>query len=264
MRTILCDTEISWDESGDGPLLLLVHGLPFQKGMWTDILPFLETRFRVARIDLPGFGASAVPSQPPSMDVYADILAAFLRERAAAISLVVGHSMGGYALLNLATRHPRALDGLVMLDSRAIADEPEQASNRLAMATRLRTEAPEFVAEAMLPKMPRKGGGDQALSQRIREAMNPLRADGIAWCQRAIAVRPDYSARLGSILQPALVLTGMHDAIVPLEESGIMAANFHAGRLAVIDDAGHCPMMEKPRETAEALVAWARGAGFLA
>lgn len=264
MKTILCDTEISWDESGDGPLLLLVHGLPFQKGMWADIVPFLEPRFRVARIDLPGFGESAVPAKPPSMDVYADILAAFLRERAAAVSLVVGHSLGGYVLLNLATRHPRALDGLVMLDSRAIADEPEQAANRQAIALRLRTESPEFVAEAMLPKMPRKGGVDQALGKRIRERMNPLRADGIAWSQQAIAARPDYSARLGSIHQPALVLTGMHDAIVPLEESGIMAANFHAGRLAVIDDAGHCPMLEKPRQTADALIAWAKGAGFLA
>jgi len=251
-----CD--ISWSETGSGPLLVLVHGLPFHKGLWSEVSPRLQKQFRVVSLDLPGFGESSVSPEAPSMDAYADVLAAFLERHASAPAIVAGHSMGGYALLNLASRRPDRLAALAMVCSRATADSTDQAANRLAMATRLRTESADFVAEAMLPRMPRKGSMDLGLLGRVRAAMDPLRPDGIAWCQRAIAGRPDFSARLGSIPLPALVLAGSHDQVVPLEESGIMAANFRQGRLAVIEDAGHCPMIEKPRETADALLSWAR------
>ena len=263
MITRILDTDISWTMSGTGPLLLLVHGLPFQKAMWNDIVPLLEPHFRVARLDLPGFGESSPPSGTPSMSGYADILEAFLRGLGDERAVVVGHSMGGYALLDLAERFPQRLHGLVMLCSRAIADTPDQVANRKAMALRLRTESPEFVAELMMPRMVRQGSADVALRKRVREAMDPLRAEGIAWCQLAIAARPDFSVRLGGIATPALVIAGSHDAVVPLEESGIMAANFPSGRLAVIENAGHMPMIEQPRETAAALIDWTRSVKIL-
>lgn len=263
MITRILGIDLSWTVSGSGPLLLLVHGLPFQKGMWNEIVPQLEARFRVARLDLPGFGESAAPRGTPSMSGYADLLEGFLREFGEGKAIVAGHSMGGYALLDLAERFPERLAGLVMVCSRAIADTPDQIANRQAMALRLQTEAPEFVAEAMLPRMARRGNADIALQKRIRAAMDPLRAEGIAWCQQAIAARPDFSVRLGGIAPPALVLAGSHDAVVPLEESGIMAANFRNGRLAVIEDAGHMPMIEQPRETAAAIVSWAKSVNLL-
>jgi pimeloyl-ACP methyl ester carboxylesterase len=261
--TKIHDVDISWTVSGSGPLLLLVHGLPFQKGMWNDVVPLLERHFRLARLDLPGFGESSAPQGTPSMSGYADILEGLLRTLGDERALVAGHSMGGYALLDLAERFPERLRGMVMLCSRAIADTPDQAANRKAMALRLKTEPPDFVAELMLPRMAKQGSADVALRKRIREAMDPLRAEGIAWCQLAIAARPDFSVRLGGISTPALVLAGSHDAVVPLEESGIMAANFRAGRLAVIENAGHMPMIEQPRETATALVDWAKSVNLL-
>lgn len=260
MNDTLRGCEISWSESGNEslPLLLLVHGLPFHKGMWSEVVPRLQRQFRTVCVDLPGFGESGVSPELPSMDAYADLLADLIARLGDKPAIVAGHSMGGYALLNLASRFPTRLAGLVMVCSRATADAPDQVANRLAMATRLRTESPDFVAEAMLPRMPRRDSMAPGLLARIRATMDPLRADGIAWCQRAIANRPDYSSRLGSIPLPALVIAGSHDQVVPLEESGIMAANFRQGRLAVIEDAGHCPMLEKPRETAEALLTWSR------
>lgn len=264
MQEELCGANIHWTESGTGPLLVLVHGLPFHSGIWEAMLPFLERRFRVVAVDLPGFGRSGDSPAVPSMEAYADVLGALIAELDGGPAIVVGHSMGGYALLNLALRAGTPLAGLVLLCSRATADQPDQAANRLAMALRLQTETADFVAEGMLPKMPAKGSADPAVLARIRKAMDPLRPAGIAWCQRAIAARPDTSARLGEILVPSLVVAGLQDAIIPLEESGIVAANLRNGRLVVLEATGHCPMFEKPRETAEAILAWARQASLLA
>lgn len=261
MNTQIDGIDLSWSDSGKGPLLLLVHGLPFQKGMWNDLVPHLESLFRVVRVDLPGFGESSSPQGTPSMAAYAGILAGFLRHLGAEPAIVAGHSMGGYALLEMAARFPERVSAMAMVCSRAIADTPDQIANRKAMALRLRNDPPDFVAEAMLPRMMRQGNSNLAVQKRIREAMDPLRADGIAWCQLAIAARSDFSARLGEFPFPALVVAGSHDAIVPLEESGIMAANFRTGRLAVIEDSGHMCMIENPRETATAIISWAKSIG---
>jgi len=59
MKTIVNQTEISWEEAGSGPVLLLVHGLPFQRSMWKPQLAGLSKRFRVIALDLPGHGLSS-------------------------------------------------------------------------------------------------------------------------------------------------------------------------------------------------------------
>lgn len=263
MNHAFLETDIHWTSGGTGPLLVLVHGLPFQKALWNDVRPLLERTFTVVAPDLPGFGESGLPPRPPSMAGYADLLEALVLHLDRGPAILAGHSMGGYALLELAARRPGYLSGLAMVCSRATADSPDQAANRRAMSLRLRNEPPGFVAEAMLPRMVRRDGSDQGTLSRIRSAMEPLRAEGIAWCQDAIASRADFSARLHEIEVPALVLAGAKDQVVPLEESGIMAANFRQGRLAVIEGSGHCPMLDNPRETASALVAWARGANLV-
>ncbi len=246
MKTIVDNTEISWEEAGSGPILLLVHGLPFQKGMWKPQLAGLSKKFRVVALDLPGFGESGTPSLAPTMDALADFLADFCRTLGDHPIVFGGHSMGGYAGLAFARRHPKLLRGLVMVASRAISDAPDVAANRRAIVARLRTETPEFVADAMLPRMLFSESRDLSLRQTVRDLMEPLRADGISWAQEAIASRVDSSGLLGAIACPALVVAGEKDLVAPLEEAGIMAAGFRQGRLEVVEKAGHMVSWEQP------------------
>lgn len=256
MKTIVDQIEISWDEAGSGPVLLLVHGLPFQKGMWKPQLAGLSRKFRVVALDLPGFGESGAPALSPTMDALADFLAAFCRTLGKDPVVIGGHSMGGYAGLAFARRHPRLLRGLVMIASRAISDTPDIAANRRSIVARLATESPEFVAEAMLPRMLASDSRDLALRRTVRELMEPLRAEGIAWAQEAIASRVDSSGLLKDIACPALVIAGEKDLVAPLEEAGIMAAGFRQGRLEVVEKAGHMVSWEQPAAFNAALEKW--------
>ena len=256
MKTTVDSVEISWDEAGSGPVLLLVHGLPFQKGMWKPQLDTLSRKFRVIALDLPGFGESSAPVGPPSMESLADLLAAFCRNLALDRIVLAGHSMGGYAGLAFARRHPELLRGLVMVASRAVSDTPDVAANRRSIVARLKTESPEFVAEAMLPRMLASDSRDISLRQSVRELMEPLRSDGIAWAQEAIASRADFSGLLKDIACPALVVAGEKDQVAPLEEAGIMAAGFRQGRLEVVEKAGHMVSWEQPAAFNAALEKW--------
>jgi 3-oxoadipate enol-lactonase len=257
MKTTLNGVEFAWDEAGSGPALVLLHGLPFQRGMWAPQLSALSKRFRVIAPDLRGFGESGMPSGEPSVDTYADDIAALIAHWKTGPAILAGHSMGGYIGLAFARRHPELLRGLVFVASRSTADDADAAANRRSVAARLRTESPQFVADAMLPRMPASGNKDPNLLAAIRALMEPLRAEGIAFAQLALASRPDSTPHLAKVVCPALVVAGEKDAIIPLEESGIFAAGLRDGRLEVVEGAGHMLSWEKPAEFHAALAKWA-------
>jgi len=257
MKTKLDGIEFAWDEAGTGPALVLLHGLPFQRGMWAPQLSGLSKRFRVIAPDLRGFGESGLPQGTPSVDAYADDIAGLIHHWKAGPVLLAGHSMGGYIGLAFARRHSKLLRGLVFVASRATADNSETASNRRSVAARLRTESPEFVADSMLPRMPSSDNRDPNLLHAIRALMDPLRAEGIAFAQLALASRPDSSPLLPDVTCPALVVAGEKDAIIPMEEAGIFAAGFRDGRLVVVEAAGHMLSWEKPGELNASIGKWA-------
>lgn len=256
MKTLIAGKTLAWTEAGEGLPLVLVHGLPFHRGMWAPQMPVLGRKCRVFAPDLPGFGESDLSSSAPSLDAWADDLALLVEHWGSGPVVLAGHSMGGYLALAFARRHPGLLKGLVMVASRAIADAADVAANRRSVAARLRTESPEFVAQAMSGRMVDASNPSPTLVQSARNLMDPLRADGIAWAQIAIAERIDSTNHLKEIRVPALVVAGERDAVVPLEESGVMAANFPDGRFEVVENSGHLPSFEQPREFNAILEKW--------
>jgi pimeloyl-ACP methyl ester carboxylesterase len=256
MKTTLRGAEFHWIESGTGPALVFLHGLPFHKGLWAHQVAGFSRHHRAIAPDLRGFGESGLPAGEPSVDAYADDVAALLDFLGTGPVVLAGHSMGGYAALALARRRPDLLRGMVMVASRATADTADAAANRRSVAARLRTESPEFVAETMAPRMVATNAQNPAHIAAARALMDPLRADGIAHAQLALAARPDSTPFLGAVPCPVLVVAGERDAVVPLEESGIFAAGFRQGRLEVVEGAGHLPSWERPREFDAILGKW--------
>nr|HPM85389.1 alpha/beta hydrolase [Candidatus Anammoximicrobium sp.] len=141
-------------ESGAGLPVLLVHGFPLDHTMWQPQLEALAGEAHVVAPDLRGFGASDAGGETVSMEDYADDLAALLDARTIQEPVVFcGLSMGGYIAWQFWQRHRARLRGLILCDTRAAADTPEAAANRLATADRVLREGPSPVLQAMLPKL---------------------------------------------------------------------------------------------------------------
>ncbi|HEY6785243.1 MAG TPA: alpha/beta fold hydrolase, partial [Gemmatimonadales bacterium] len=94
MRVQVEDAEISVEERGEGPALLLVHGFPFDHDLWRHQLKTFPGWRRIAP-DLRGAGSSSVPDDGYSMARYADDLIAVLDAMDVAAAVVCGLSMGG-------------------------------------------------------------------------------------------------------------------------------------------------------------------------
>jgi len=95
--SVLGETPVSYVELGQGPPVLLVHGLSGSWRNWLENIPYLARRHRVVALDLPGFGASRMPEYPSSIKSYGNFLVKF----ADGLGLgdgtaLIGHSMGGF------------------------------------------------------------------------------------------------------------------------------------------------------------------------
>ena len=95
-------SEIVYDRRGDGPPLVLIHGIGSRWQVWEPILDQLATRYDVISIDIPGFGASPVdPSVAIGARGYAQRIAAFISDLGLNSPAVAGNSMGGGIALEL-------------------------------------------------------------------------------------------------------------------------------------------------------------------
>lgn len=246
------------EDAGAGAALVLLHGFPLDHAMWVHQIEKFSATHHVIAIDLRGFGSSPPRNKTVAMADFADDVAAVIEKLKLDPVVLCGLSMGGYIALAFTTKHRQLLRGLILCDTRAVADTPEAAKARRVMAERVLKEGPAFLAETMLPKLfaeqtARRQPAVVEEARRVIEATNPA---GIAAASRGMAERKDYSGELGTINVPTLVIVGEHDAISPVAEMTAIAHALPQATLRIIPDAGHMAPLENPAAVNAAMAAF--------
>ena len=119
------DTTWSYDEGGDGPTLLLLHGFAADKGSWVPVAKRLTPHFHVVIPDLPGWGdSSRVQGASYDIDAQAQRLDGFVQALGLRGFVLVGHSMGGAIAGVYAAEHPERVRELALVDSFGLKFEP--------------------------------------------------------------------------------------------------------------------------------------------
>lgn len=236
--------------------LLLIHGYPFDHTMWFSTIASLGSKAKVIAPDLPGFGkATVLHEAEPSMEAYADFLAAYLDEQKQNVVSIVGMSMGGYVALAFAERFPNRVASLGLISSQPGADTPEAKQARQEMIAKITDKGPAVAADAILPKMfSDERSSDPDLVKYPREGADSAGRDGLIWALQSMAARPDRSHLLSTLQCPVLVLHGSADKIVPIAKARAASELCQKPIFVEIRGAGHATPLEAPDQVANALV----------
>ena len=243
---------------GQGMPILFVHGFPLDHSMWDNQIEAISRDFQVIAPDLPGFGGSSpLKVESQRMEDFADSLGELLSVLGIREPVVFcGLSMGGYIAWQFWRRQSDKLRALILCDTRAAADSPEVAQQRITNADRVLKEGPDFFADMMIPRLfsPRKLAENFYAVEKIREVMRRTAPQTIAACLRGMAQRVDARPWLGEITHPTLVIVGEEDALsTPAEMEGIAVAIPNA-RFVKIPQAGHLAPLEEPQAVNQAIL----------
>ena len=246
---------LAYSDQGRGMPLVFLHAFPFNRTMWEPQLTALSSRFRVVTVDLRGHGESDAPLWRYTLDLFADDVSGLLDHLSIQQAVLIGLSMGGYLIFSFYRRYADRVKGLVLADTRAEPDSPEQTAWRFRLAQRVYQEGAGAVAAEMLPKLlaPTSYQTNPALVQKVRAIMVDSQISGIVGDLMAISERSDAVPLLSTITCPTLVLVGEMDALTTPAENKRIADGISGARFQIIPSAGHLSNLEQPEVFSEAV-----------
>jgi len=249
--------ELVFNEFGPkhGKPVVLLHGFPMDSRIWqgrAGVSGVVERLVgRVITVDLFGFGRST-NSQPFTIDSVAIELHRKLKEMNALPCVLAGLSMGGYLALSFAAQFPQDLAGLVLIDTKAVADDPQQKQARDQMIQLVRSRGMAAVADQMQPRM-FAAGVDPMVERWFREIMLSCSPVAIEHAVAAMRDRSDHTATFAKLKCPRLILVGEEDRITPPAIAMQMQKQSPGAESIVFCGAGHMAPIEQPEQVAFAI-----------
>jgi pimeloyl-ACP methyl ester carboxylesterase len=254
-------TRVSYFHAGEGPAMLLVHGITSSSRTWRSVCDRLAERHTVVAPDLLGHGRSGKPRGDYSLGAYASGLRDLLAVLGISSATVVGHSLGGGIAMQFAYQFPERLDRLVLVDSGGLGEE-------VSIALRAATlPGAELVLPLLFSGVTRRAGRllgqglgkvglrPTANTQGLVEGLDSL---GDADARRAFVhtarsvidpagQRVDARDRLYlSRDVPTMLIWGDNDRIIPVEHGRRAHELMPGSRFDVFPGAGHFPFNDDP------------------
>lgn len=250
-------------ESGQGPLVVLVHGFTGMKENWLPLMRELRADHRVVAPDLPGWGES---ERIAGADYGPVAQAARLRAFLAALprapgasakpALLVGHSMGGQVVGLLAARSPQDVGPIVLMDAagvpfKANAFGRDVLEGKNPFEVRSRADLHRYLGIVFTDPPFVPWPADRALVQRrLRDAaFEQSVLDRIGRGPEALQL----ASELRAIRSPVLLLWCRDDKVIDASAADVFAAGLRDSRTVLLEGCGHMPMMAAPGDVAKVL-----------
>ena len=260
-----------YEEFGEGPTLLQIHGLGVQGFGLQTLTDILARRVRCVNIHMPGYGNSCPPPRSASVSDAADDVAAFIRAYVGGPVTVHGTSLGAVVAIILAGRHADVVDRLIVTAALPRSDKAAIQRRRLWRAVLdlgdLGVYADVVGETGFGREFYERPDADEWLERR-RDAYRANAKNAAAW-RDGISSLQDMDAMQFApmIAAPTLCISGGDDTMTPAV-TGASGAGFKVfseavadGRLAIVPGAGHYILFEKPEETAELMVNFMKHGG---
>lgn len=250
---------IAYERAGDGPPLVLLHGVPGDSRAWRRQIDTLSGDFTVVAWDAPGCGRSSDPPQPYWLPDYADCLAALIQALALDRPHVLGLSFGGGLALQLAARHPELARTLIVAGGYAgwAGSLPaETVAERLEGVERQADWPPDEVAKAWMPGLVADGTPPVVVDE-LAAIVREFHPEGFRAMARAFAAA-DLRDLLPGIDVPTLLLYGELDKRAPLNVAHDLHERIPNSQLVVLPRVGHVSNIDAPEAFNETVLRFLR------
>lgn len=241
MKCIVQNLATEYLDEGSGTAVLFLHGWMDNLHTFDALAARLASRYRIVRLDLPGFGKTERPKEAWGLDEYVHFVDSFIKKLGVKVDTFVGHSFGGRIIIKGAAEKIFHADKLVLIGSAGIAKRNTPRNlffNIVAKLGKVATAIPplSFWREKIRRRFYTHIGSDYADAGALRETFLKT-------------ILEDLSGSAQKIDTPTLLIWGKNDAAAPLSDGERLVRLIPQAKLEVLDG-GHFIHHERPEEVA--------------
>jgi 3-oxoadipate enol-lactonase len=242
-----------YDTGGDGPAVVLSHGLLMDHSMFDRQVDALSGQYRVITWDERAHGATATPGPFTYWDSAKDVLA-LLDHLGVDEAVLAGMSQGGFLSMRAALLEPHRVRALILIDTQAGLEDPANADSYRQLHDIWITQGPAPVQEIVSAIILGPGNWDDWYAKWA--AADP---DQFTHAFNTLMEREDITSRLGEITCPALIIYGTADAAIPMAKAEVLRDGLGGKTmLTVVEDGTHASNVSHPDEVNAAMANFLR------
>jgi len=239
------------DEGQEGsPVIIFIHGFPFNKSMWDKQIEVLKNNYRVIAYDVRGHGCSDVGTGIYSIELFVNDLINFMEALKIDKAILCGLSMGGYIALRAIENYPDHFDALILCDTNCTADTSEVKEKRMNTIENIKKDGMEAFADDSLKNLfaPESFTSKKAEIASTREMIVNTSKKTLYKTLRAFYERKETCSSLPNIQVPVLIMVGNEDKITPPAAAQLMHEKIEDSIFCILEQAAHLSNMENPTE----------------
>lgn len=235
-------------------------------GLWDSevfahLVSELEADFHLVMVDQHGHGRSGYRT-PLTLEEMTSDYYQLLTKLGLSNVIWVGYSIGGMIGMRLTLAHPETIGSLILIATNARPDPPPLREQTGRLWDMFRDGHGETIADSALQFFFAPAtykNQPQLIEQARHKLINHRNVAGVYQAASAALNRADISAEIHAITVPTLVITGKDDVTATPAEAELIASRIPHAQVAVVDEASHLVVIEKPREVAGLIGEFLRG-----
>jgi len=247
-RVTVGNNEVELFSGGSGPALLFLHGAGGNSG-WQAYHEELSQSYTVYVPSQPGFNGTGRPDWVYTINDVCHFNLEMAQKLGLGQYILMGSSMGGWIAAEMAAMCSHNLKALILVDAAGIKPEKGEISEifMVSAETRLKQRFYDPAQVANYDQYTR----ELTPEEQVREHANREMASRLCW--RPYLHNLSLPHYLNKVPTPTLIVWGKQDAIIPVECAEQYRQAIPNSTLKVIDNCGHSPAVEKPREFVRAV-----------
>ncbi|MFZ6009932.1 MAG: alpha/beta fold hydrolase [Bacteroidota bacterium] len=240
-------SSLYYREKGSGQPVILLHGFPMNQEVWNSFANKLSTSCHVLTPDLPGFGKSPLFKGHFTIDDVGNSVIGWLKKKELSNVTLIGHSLGGYVALAIASQKPALIKRLGLFHSTAAPDNEEKKQSRNKVLEFIDKQGVQaFTSNFIAPLF---ADQNHSAINIVRDIAVQATAEAVKGYTQAMRDRADRTSLLKEFPRPILWIAGEKDGGIPVDSIRKQAALCQSAELHILPNVAHMGMFENEELT---------------